>query len=65
MSEVTVIDPHSGTVLSRKAIVNVVSSTVAGSNFDFTSRQGLYLDPATRTGWVVNVWGTGLSQFTY
>jgi len=52
-------------VLSRKAIVNVVSSTVAGSSFDFTSRPGLYLDPATRTGWDVNVWGTGLSQFTY
>lgn len=65
MSEVTVIDPHTGAVLSRKPIVNVVNSTIADSNFDFTSRQGLYLDPATRTGWVVNAWGSGLTQFSY
>ena len=65
MSEVTVIDPHTGAVLSRKPIVNVTSSTVTGSNFDFTSRQGLYLDPATRTGWVIDAVGTGLTRFSY
>ena len=64
-SEVTVIDPQTGAVLAHKPIVNVVDSTLSDSNFDFTHRQGLYLDPSTRTGWVVNAWGTGLSRFTY
>ncbi|GLY83288.1 S8/S53 family peptidase [Actinoallomurus iriomotensis] len=65
MSEITVLDPDTGKVLARHAVANLTYSTIAGSNFEFTSRQGLYLDPATRTGWVVNAWGTGLERFTY
>ncbi|MBY8883117.1 S8 family serine peptidase [Actinacidiphila acidipaludis] len=65
MSEITVLDPATGTVLARHAVANLVDSTVAGSNFDFTGRQGLFLDPHTRTGWVVNGWGTGLERFSY
>jgi hypothetical protein len=65
MSEITVLDPATGTVLARHPVANLVNSTVAGSNFDFTGRQGLFLDPATRTGWVVNGWGTGLERFSY
>jgi hypothetical protein len=65
MSEITVLDPDTGQVLARHQTVNVVNSTIADSNFGFTSRQGMYLDPATRTGWVVNAWATGLERFTY
>ena len=65
MSEITVLNPATGKVLARHAVANLVDSTVAGSNFDFTGRQGLFLDPHTRTGWVVNGWGTGLEQFSY
>ncbi|MET7751156.1 S8 family serine peptidase [Micromonospora sp. NPDC005367] len=65
MSEVTLIDPDTGTVLSRKPMVNLVNSTIGASNFDFTARQGLYLDPTTRTGYVVDAWAGGLSRFTY
>lgn len=65
MSEITVIDAGTGQVLSRKSVANLVNSTVAGSNFDFTSRQGLYLDPATRTGWIADAWGTGIERFGY
>ncbi|GAA4512355.1 hypothetical protein GCM10023191_077920 [Actinoallomurus oryzae] len=65
MSEITVLDPDTGKVLARHPVANLVYSTVAGSNFEFTSRQGLYVDPASRTGWVVNAWGTGLERFTY
>ncbi|MFQ3555272.1 S8 family serine peptidase [Streptomyces gramineus] len=65
MSEITVLDPTTGQVLARHAVANLVDSTVAGSNFDFTGRQGLFLDPRTRTGWVVNGWGTGLERFAY
>ncbi|MBM9509374.1 S8 family serine peptidase [Actinacidiphila acididurans] len=65
MSEITVLDPATGKVLARHPVANLVDSTIAGSNFDFTGRQGLFLDPATRTGWVINAWGTGLEQFSY
>ena len=65
MSEITVLDPATGKVLARHPVANLVGSTVAGSNFDFTGRQGLFLDPATRTGWVVDSWGTGLERFSY
>ncbi|MFG3590549.1 S8 family serine peptidase [Streptomyces sp. NPDC047990] len=65
MSEITVLNPATGKVLARHAVANLVASTIAGSNFDFTGRQGLFLDPHTRTGWVVNGWGTGLERFSY
>ncbi|MER6464119.1 S8 family serine peptidase [Streptomyces sp. NPDC001228] len=65
MSEITVLNPATGKVLARHAVANLVASTIAGSNFDFTGRQGLFLDPRTRTGWVVNGWGTGLERFSY
>jgi len=65
MSEITVIDPATGQVLSRQPVANLVDSTLSGPNFDFTSRAGLYLDPATRAGWLVDAWGTGLEQFRY
>ncbi|WP_234543559.1 S8 family serine peptidase [Streptomyces shenzhenensis] len=65
MSEITVLNPATGEVLARHAVANLVNSTVAGSNFEFTGRQGLFLDPHTRTGWVVNGWGTGLERFSY
>jgi hypothetical protein len=65
MSEITVIDPATGQVLSRQPVANLVDSTVVGTNFDFTSHAGLYLDPATRTGWLIDAWGTGLEQFRY
>ncbi|MGY5048422.1 S8 family serine peptidase [Streptomyces sp. 900105755] len=65
MSEITVLNPATGEVLARHAVANLVASTIAGSNFDFTGRQGLFLDPHTRTGWVVNGWGTGLERFSY
>jgi hypothetical protein len=44
MSEITVIDAGSGTVLERLPVANIVNSTEVGTNFDFTSHQGLYLD---------------------
>ncbi|WP_425954696.1 S8 family serine peptidase [Xylanimonas sp. McL0601] len=65
LSEVTVIDPDTGTVIERKPVVNLFNSTVSSSNFNFTSRQGLYLDQKTRTGFVVDPWAGGLSRFTY
>ncbi|MFF4121565.1 S8 family serine peptidase [Streptomyces sp. NPDC001714] len=65
MSEITVLNPATGEVLARHAVANLVNSTIAGSNFEFTGRQGLFLDPHTRTGWVLNGWGTGLEQFSY
>jgi hypothetical protein len=65
MSEITVIDAGSGQVLERLSVANIVDSTEAGTNFDFTSHRGLFLDPATRTGWLVDAWGTGLEQFHY
>jgi len=65
MSEITVLDPVTGKGLARHPVANLVNSTIATSNFEFTARQGLFLDPTTRTGWVVNAWGTGLEQFSY
>jgi hypothetical protein len=65
MSEITVIDAGTGTVLERLPVANIIDSTEADTNFDFTSHQGLFLDPATRTGWLEDAWGTGLEQFHY
>ncbi|MBP2706979.1 S8 family serine peptidase [Microbispora sp. RL4-1S] len=64
-SEITVIDPATGEVLARHPVINLGNSTLAMSNFDFTSRRGLFLDPATRTGYVVNPYGNGLERFHY
>ncbi|GAA0371771.1 hypothetical protein GCM10009530_22410 [Microbispora corallina] len=64
-SEITVVDPATGKVLARHPVVNLGNSTLSTSNFDFTSRRGLFLDPATRTGYVVNPYGNGLERFRY
>jgi hypothetical protein len=65
MSEITVLRPATGAVLARLPIANLIDSTEEGVNFDFTSHQGLYLDPATRTGWLVDAFGSGIERFTY
>lgn len=65
LSEVTVIDPDTGKVLGRHPVANLLNSTLTTSNFDFTSRRGLYLDSATRTAYLVNPWANGLERFTY
>ncbi|MEV8207143.1 hypothetical protein AB0P40_17870, partial [Streptomyces sp. NPDC079189] len=65
LSEITVIDPDTGKVLARHPIANLVSSTLTTSNFDFTSRRGLFIDPGTRTGYLVNPWANGLERFHY
>jgi hypothetical protein len=65
MSEITVINPTTGAVLDRLPIVNLINSTEEGVNFDFTSHQGLYLNPATRTGYLINAFGSGIERFTY
>ena len=53
-------------MLARHPVANLVNSTVAGSNFDFTGRQGLFLDPGDphRVGGG-SAAGTGLERFTY
>lgn len=63
MSEITVVDAGTGAVVSRVPMVNLAGAMV--SNFGYTGRRGLYLDPATHTGWVVNAWGNGLERFRY
>jgi hypothetical protein len=65
MSEITVINPTTGAVLDRLPIANLIDSTEAGVNFDFTTHQGLYLDPATRTGYLADASDTGIERFTY
>ncbi|WP_189316567.1 S8 family serine peptidase [Streptomyces brasiliensis] len=65
LSEITVVDPDTGAVLARHPIANLVNSTLSTSNFDFTSRRGLFLDPGTRSGYLVNPWADGLERFTY
>ena len=65
MSEITVISPGTGAVLERLPVANIIDSTESDTNFDFTSHQGLFLDPATRTGWLEDAWGSGLEQFHY
>ncbi|WP_431953493.1 S8 family serine peptidase [Actinacidiphila sp. bgisy167] len=65
LSEITVLDPDSGKVLARHPVANLVNSTMSVSNFDFTSRRGLHIDPATRTVFLVNPWASGLQRFTY
>ena len=65
MSEITVINPTTGAVLDRLPIANLINSTEEGVNFDFTTHQGLYLDPATRTGYLVDASDTGVERFTY
>lgn len=65
LSEVTVLDPDTGKVLARHPVANLVSSTISTSNFDFTGRRGLFLDPAHRTAYLVNPWANGLERFTY
>lgn len=65
LSEITVVDPDTGTVLARRPVANLVNSTLAVANFDFTARRGLFLDPASRTGYLVNPWADGLERFTY
>nr|WSX75477.1 S8 family serine peptidase [Streptomyces sp. NBC_00899] len=65
LSEITVIDPDTGKVLGRHPVANVVNSVLTTSNFDFTSRRGLFLDPATRTAYLVNPWANGLERFSY
>ena len=65
MSEITVLNPATGAVLARLPIANLINSTEEGVNFDFTSHQGLYLDPATSTGWLVDAFGSGVERFTY
>lgn len=65
LSEITVLDPDTGKVLARHPVANLVNSTLSTSNFDFTSRRGLHVDPATRTVFLVNPWANGLQRFTY
>ncbi len=65
LSEITVLDPGTGEVLARHPVANLVNSTLSTSNFDFTSRRGLFVDPATRTVYLVNPWANGLQRFTY
>jgi hypothetical protein len=65
LSEITVVDPGTGKVLARHPIANLVNSTLSVSNFDFTSRRGLFIDPGTRTGYLVNPWANGLERFQY
>lgn len=65
MSEITVLNPATGTVVEQLPVANIIDSTEADTNFDFTSDKGLYLDPSTRTGWIEDAWGTGLEQFHY
>lgn len=65
LSEITVVDPDTGRVLARHPVANLVNSTLSTSNFDFTSRRGLFLDPDTRTVFLVNPWANGLQRFTY
>ncbi|MGW3243886.1 S8 family serine peptidase [Streptomyces sp. NPDC001070] len=65
LSEITVLDPDSGKVLARHPVANLVNSTLSTSNFDFTSRRGLFLDPETRTAYLVNPWANGLERFHY
>lgn len=65
MSEITVINAGTGTVLERLPVANIIDSTESDTNFDFTSHQGLFLDPAARTGWLEDAWGTGLERFHY
>lgn len=45
LSEITVVDPDAGKVLARHPIANLINSTLNTSNFDFTSRRGLFVDP--------------------
>ncbi|HEY5396473.1 MAG TPA: hypothetical protein VIL16_13840 [Trebonia sp.] len=65
MSEITVINPTTGAVLNRLPIANLIDRTEEGVNFDFTTHQGLYLDPATRTGYLADASDTGIERFTY
>ncbi|MFC4535555.1 S8 family serine peptidase [Sphaerisporangium dianthi] len=65
LSEITVIEPGTGKVVARHPVVNLVNSVIDVSNVSSSSRQGLYLDPSTRTGYVVNPWADGLQRFRY
>ncbi|MFE9613513.1 S8 family serine peptidase [Streptomyces sp. NPDC006012] len=65
LSEITVVAPDTGEVLARHPVVNLVNSTLAGSNVESTARHGLFLDPATRTVYLVNPWADGLQRLAY
>jgi hypothetical protein len=65
MSEITVINPTTGAVLNRLPIANLIDRTEEGVNFGFSTHQGLYLDPATRTGYLADASDTGIERFTY
>jgi hypothetical protein len=49
-------------IVTRPA--NLIDSTEVGVNFDFTSHQGLYLDPAAGTGWLVDAFGSGIERLS-
>jgi len=65
MSELDTVDPATGKILSRSAMVNLVNSTVSTQNFEFTANAGIQLDPATRTAWVVDPYADGLERLHY
>ncbi|WP_146075728.1 S8 family serine peptidase [Streptomyces sp. Ru62] len=65
LSEVTVVNPDTGEVLARHPVANIVDSTLAVSNFESTSRRGLFLDTRTRTAYLVNPWANGLERLRY
>ena len=65
MSEVDVLDPATGAVKKRITAVNLMSSTEATTNFDFTNHRGLQIDPVSRTAWVTAPYANQLERFTY
>jgi hypothetical protein len=65
MSEVDVLDPATGAVRKRITTVNLMNSTEATTNFDFTTHRGLQIDPATRTAYVTGPYADQLERFTY
>jgi hypothetical protein len=65
MSEVDVVDLATGKVVDRQADFNFVNSTLADENLEFSGMQGIQLNPATRTAYVVGPYADQLERFTY
>ncbi|HEX4833273.1 MAG TPA: hypothetical protein VH478_19510 [Trebonia sp.] len=66
MSQAQPAAPAARTVIVTMQAVQAGQVVASRSRtLTFTSRQGLFPSPATRTGWLVNPQGTGLERSRY
>ena len=66
MSSIAVVDLNTGKVLKKISTFHLWSMVLPSIHDDgFSTRHGIQIDPATRTGWTYGPQGRQLQQFSY